>query len=434
MARVLAGRYELATLLGAGAMAQVYSAYDRELERSVAVKVLRGQVATQPDARERFLREARAAARLHHRNVVAVFDVGEDEGDPYLVMELVEGPTLADELRRRGTFSAPDALEVARPLLDALGAAHTQGLVHRDVKPANILLPPDAPLKLADFGIAKVLEADPDLTGTGQVLGTPRYLAPERISGAPATPASDVYAVGIVLYELLAGAPPFTASTPLAVAAAHQHDRVPPLSERRPDLDGGLVAVIDRALEKDPARRYPDAAEFREALSRPASGARTLVLTGPAPRRPVPRALLGALGLVAVAALGFVAAARSDGPPAPSPAPAPAVTPPPTPRATVADPPPTLEARDGTEELVERLEAVEQAGPNAPAAARELLAEVRAEAAAGELDPELAALAERVLAPIAAQPPDEPGDDDDDDDDPGRGKGKGKGRGKGRDD
>jgi serine/threonine-protein kinase len=266
VSRVLDDRYELGALLGSGGMAEVYEAQDRRLQRRVAVKILPVGVAD-PQARARFEREARVAAGFHHPNAVAVFDVGDDGTSPYIVMELVEGRSVAQVLAEQGRFERDRAVAIIDQVLAALAAAHAEGFVHRDVKPSNILLAPDGTVKLADFGIAKaVLDATEGITRTGEMMGTPKYLSPEQVSGQPATPRSDLYSVGVVLYEMLAGVPPFAGETSVATAVAHLHQPVPPLAVRRPDLDPGLVAVVERALEKDPAHRFADAAAMRSAL------------------------------------------------------------------------------------------------------------------------------------------------------------------------
>ena len=276
---VIADRYELRHELGAGGMARVLAAYDRTLNRDVAVKLLHRDVLAQAGGRDRFLHEARAAASFSHPSAVAVYDTGTDDGVPYIVMELVEGPSLADVLAKRGALTPPEATAVASQLLAALGAAHRRGLVHRDVKPANVLVPDgqipasaveEPSVKLADFGIAKGLEqAQTGLTGTGQVLGTPKYVSPEQVGGEPATPRSDVYSLGVVLYEMLAGQPPFDAESPLALALAHRNDPVPKLDRRVRGLDRGLAKVVHRALDKDPTQRFDNADDFRQALADP---------------------------------------------------------------------------------------------------------------------------------------------------------------------
>lgn len=263
---VLAGRYRLGPLLGRGGMAEVYEATDERLDRPVAVKLLLPEFAAQAGMRDRFEAEARSAARLSHPRLVAVFDSGEDDGTPFIVMERLPGETLAD---RMGDVPLDDAWlrGMAQDVLAALGAAHAAGVVHRDVKPANILIAADGRAKVADFGIAKALEEAPsDLTGVNQVLGTPAYLAPERLDGLPATPRSDLYAFGVVLYEALAGVRAFPGTTPLSVAYAIHHSDPPPLDEVRPGLEADLVAAVERAMDRDPASRYATAAEMAAAL------------------------------------------------------------------------------------------------------------------------------------------------------------------------
>lgn len=248
-------------------MAQVFAAHDRVLDRPVAIKLIHHALSDDPVGRQRFEREARLAAALQHPNTVGVFDVGEDGGRPFIVMELVDGESLADRLRAGGVLPVDETVAVSAAALDGLGAAHGQGLVHRDVKPSNILLPDGGGVKLADFGVAIALaDAATRLTGTGQVLGTPKYLAPECAAGHAATPASDLYSLGAVMYECLAGAPPFDGGTPVAVAVAHQREPVPPLTAVAPHVPTALAAVVERALAKDPAARFADAGEMRRAV------------------------------------------------------------------------------------------------------------------------------------------------------------------------
>lgn len=313
MTTLLANRYELRAPLGEGGMARVVEAEDTILARRVAVKLLGDDALIDPKARDRFLAEARAAASLSHPNAVAVYDLGRDGDQSFIVMELVEGATLADVLRERGPLPQEQAVAVAMQVLSALAVAHRRGLVHRDVKPANVLLPggqvpaeSSAPerVKLADFGIAKgIRDAAATLTQTGQVIGTPLYLSPEQVSGETVSPRSDVYAVGVLLFEMLAGRPPFPADNPLAVALAHRHDPPPRLDRLQRDLDPAVVKVVERALAKDPADRFPDAGAMLTALrdrapvtsfaGRPIQHAsRTTVLEAPpapARRDPSPR-------------------------------------------------------------------------------------------------------------------------------------------------
>ncbi len=271
---VLANRYRILRPLGSGGMAEVVAAHDVVLGRDVAVKLIRPALLADPASRDRLLREARSAAALHHPNTVAVYDAGDDGDRPFVVLELVEGGTLADRLRRDGPRTPEETFAIGRALLEALEAAHDAGLVHRDIKPSNVLLANDGRVKLADFGIAKALaETDPGLTSTGQIMGTPRYLAPEVSAGHPASAASDLYALGTVLYECLTGAPPFDGSTPVAVALAHQNEPVPPLREAAPHAPEALVRVIEHALEKEPADRPATARQMRTDLVTPASAA-----------------------------------------------------------------------------------------------------------------------------------------------------------------
>jgi serine/threonine-protein kinase len=246
---VLANRYELGDALGAGGMARVVSAYDNVLHRDVAIKLIHDSSAGDPTSRERMLREARAAAGLHHPNTVAVFDAGEADGRPFIVMERVVGWSLGDRLQDEGPLSVADTLAIADAVLAALQAAHARGLVHRDVKPSNILLPDSGGVKLADFGIAKALaETSAGLTSTGQLLGTPRYLAPEQVAGRPASPASALYSLAVVLYQCLTGEPPFMAETPLAEALAHQREPVPEVAKAAPHVPAAVARTVERAL------------------------------------------------------------------------------------------------------------------------------------------------------------------------------------------
>ena len=280
---LLAGRYRIGPRLGAGGMAEVFRAEDTRLGREVAVKILRPELATDPNFRDRFEGEARAAARLSHRNVVAVYDVGEGpHGRPFIVMELVAGGSLAERLRS-GPLPEAEAVHVALEVLAALGAAHAAGIVHRDIKPGNILFSPDGSTKVADFGIAKALVPDAgtsDLTATSKVIGTPRYLPPERVEGRPATVGSDLWGVGVVLHEALAGTYPFPGDTPLAAVVAAQRGQSTPLLVSRPDVSPAVAAVADRALAPDPSDRYPSAEEMARELRAAATtvGPETAVL------------------------------------------------------------------------------------------------------------------------------------------------------------
>jgi serine/threonine-protein kinase len=313
-------------------MADVHAGRDIRLERDVAIKLLRPEVvARQPEVRTRFEAEARTAARLGHPNVVAVYDTGEHEGLPFIVMERLPGETLADRIRG-GPVDLEWLRRVAGDVLGALGAAHAAGMVHRDVKPGNILLADDGRAKVADFGIAKSVDGTgPDLTATNLLIGTPAYLAPEQVAGEPATARSDLYALGVVLYEAASGRKPFTGDTPVAVAYAIEHAEVEPLAARRPDVDGALSATVERAMERDPARRFGSATEMAAALGLTPAGDPTIeeivppvvehdpTMVAAAPlvtsgRRRPPRWAAPALAAVAVLLIALVAGALlSDG-------------------------------------------------------------------------------------------------------------------------
>lgn len=277
-AEMIAGRYELGELVGSGGMGEVYAGRDTKLDRAVALKFLRKDMASQEDLRSRFEAEARAAGRLSHANVVGVFDTGEHEGNPFIVMELLSGRTLADEAVS-GPATEDRARRVCREIVSALKASHAQGVLHRDLKPGNVLLCQDGSVKVGDFGVAKMAEGM-DLTQAGIMLGTPAYLAPERIEGEPASAATDIYSVGVMLYEFLAGRKPFDADTPLGMIRAIQQEQVPSLAELRPDVDPAFAAVIDKAMARDPAIRYASASEMEadlmEPVVQPATGDATL--------------------------------------------------------------------------------------------------------------------------------------------------------------
>lgn len=265
--RVLGGRYEIGPLLGRGGMADVYDAVDTRLNRAVAVKALRPAMSSRPDVRRRFEDEARAVAKLSHNNVVAVFDTGEDDGVPWIVMERLSGESLASRLVPGRPLDTDWVLRMAGDVLGALSAAHAAGVVHRDIKPGNILISDDDCAKVTDFGIAKSVEAVGDSTTAGLLLGTPRYLSPERVSGKASTAASDIYALGVVLYEALTGRRAYEGDTPVTVAHAVQSTTPPPLSQLRPDLPPALIALVDKAMARDPAARFATAREMASALA-----------------------------------------------------------------------------------------------------------------------------------------------------------------------
>jgi serine/threonine protein kinase len=269
----LADRYEVGPVIGVGGMGEVRAGHDLRLDRPVAVKLLRTDLAQQPNAREAFEREARAAARLSHPRVVAIYDTGEEDGVPYIVMERLPGRTLATEIAQ-GPLDPATVRRLALQVLAALQAAHDAGIVHRDVKPSNILLTDRGDAKVADFGIAKSLDDDHT---TGAVLGTATYMAPERIAGAPANPASDLYSLGVVLYEAVSGANPFVAEHPVAVLRAVQEGAAPPLSE---DVDRRLRDTIERAMARDASIRFASAREMAASLEADPSEATEPITSG----------------------------------------------------------------------------------------------------------------------------------------------------------
>jgi len=274
-------RYRFESRIATGGMGEVWRATDTALSRLVAVKVLKSEYADDPSFRSRFETEARHAASLHHPGVASVYDVGEStllgaaDGSavprPFLVMELVDGQPLS-ALLRGGRPLDPDVVrDLMAQAADAIGAAHRAGIVHRDVKPANLLVTPERQIKITDFGIARASDGL-GLTGTGQVMGTPQYLSPEQARGATATPASDVYALGVVAFECLAGHRPFDADSPVATALSHLNDPVPDLP---PGVPADLATVVRRAMSKDPAQRYADGDAFAVALRDPSAVAET---------------------------------------------------------------------------------------------------------------------------------------------------------------
>lgn len=344
---VLADRYQLRGTLGHGGMAEVRDAWDTQLQRPVAVKLLYAQFSNQPDFRHRFQVEARAAAGLNHPHVVAVHDYGEQDGTPFIVMERLPGRTLADVIA-----AGPLPQHVVRAVLDgvlsALAAAHAAGILHRDIKPGNILLADSGAAKIADFGIAK--SAESNHTVAGQVVGTMGYLRAERLSGRPATVADDLYAVGVVGYEGLTGRRPFPQDNLVDLARAVTEGHPVPLRALRPDVDPTLAVVVERAMARDPRARFGSAEEMRAVLSGavPAGRPPTLVLGQPlpdpttsllpvaAPRR---RSRLLLWGAAAIVVLVTVVAVIVDAASRPStPAPVGTSTPEPTPTSTSAPP------------------------------------------------------------------------------------------------
>ena len=291
---LIADRYELEELVGSGGMSDVFRARDNQLDRRVAIKILHERYAGDPEYLTRFRTEARSVARLSHPNIVTVIDRGDDDGRQFIVFEHVDGENLKELVRRSGRLPVRRAIELALQVADGLAFAHQEGLVHRDVKPQNVLLSREGEVKVTDFGIARSLEVEHGVTQTGTVLGTGEYLAPEQASGKPISPATDVYSLGVVLWEMLAGEVPFSGENFVAVALRHVNEPVPSLREVRPDVSPRLAAAVERALAKDPAHRFPSMAalakELRaclaeeEAPAAPEDAALTLI-TAPAPAR-----------------------------------------------------------------------------------------------------------------------------------------------------
>src|SRR5919201_1900782 len=262
---VLSGRYRLESKLGSGGMSTVYLARDETLERWVAAKVLHREISDQPDQLERFRLEARSVAQLSHPNVVAVIDAGEDGGYPYIVFEYVEGETLKQRIDRLGRLPVDEATAYAIEIGRGLAAAHARRMVHRDVKPQNVLIDPEGRAKVTDFGIARTLEADA-LTKTGRVLGTTDYVSPEQAMGHGVDARSDIYSLGVLLFEMLTGDVPFQAETVVGVAMKHVNEQIPDVRTIRPEVSNALAAVIERATAKDPSQRYGSMAAFLSDL------------------------------------------------------------------------------------------------------------------------------------------------------------------------
>ncbi|MFG2044048.1 protein kinase [Dactylosporangium sp. NPDC048998] len=437
--RVLSGRYELRSVIGRGGMAEVWQAVDGRLGRPVAVKMLHDGGSVDPSLPKRFEREARTVARLSHPSIVAVHDVGVDDGTPYLVMELVQGHSLADELAA-GPLDPRRAVRIAEQVCDALAAAHDAGVVHRDVKPANILIGDEDRVKVCDFGIARITDrAQTALTAPATVIGTSAYMAPEQVLGEPADPRTDLYALGCVLYAMLIGRPPFVADSPVQVAWLQVHEMPVPVAALRPDVPPQLAALVGALLAKRAADRPASAAQVRAALATiagPARGGATAVLghaagpatlphspgtatlgnaatiRGRAPVRPATRAMpalgeppapaprrgrsatiaLVALGAVAVAALVFALGTLPgrSGHPAAGPAPAYTTAAPPaedtsspTPSDTPADTPSDSPSAEPTDTPSD--EPSDASDPNA-ATLDEARAAVQAQAGDGSLD------------------------------------------------
>ncbi|TML60429.1 MAG: serine/threonine protein kinase [Actinobacteria bacterium] len=315
----IAGRYELKEVVGHGGMSTVYKAHDSLLERNVALKVLHQQYNEDEEFVERFKREARSVAQLQHPNIVTVIDRGEEDGRQYIVFEYIDGENLKELVVRKGRLDVRPALEIALEIARGLSFAHESGLVHRDVKPQNVLLNGDGGAKVTDFGIARSLEVERSMTQTGTVLGTSNYIAPEQAGGQPVDAHTDVYSLGIVLYEMLTGELPFPGDNFVAVAMKHIQEPSPSVLDTRGDVPLRVAEMIDRALEKDPGQRFPTMDAFADEieanldeLERGEDGAVTMVVPAAQrlkPRTPRRRAvsrlplLIGLLGALAIAAV-----------------------------------------------------------------------------------------------------------------------------------
>jgi serine/threonine protein kinase len=264
--RLLNGRYQLISLLGKGGMALVYKARDQMLERDVAVKLLREDYSHSPAFLERFRQEAKASANLSHPNIVTVHDFGMDQGQIYIVMEYVPGTDLKTLIQKRGRFRPEEALPLLIQACAGIGYAHRAGLVHCDVKPQNMLVTPDGRLKVTDFGIARALATIRPEEQSDVVWGSPQYFSPEQAAGAAPSPASDVYSLGVVMYEMLTGSLPFQATTATHLARLHLNAEPPPLTEMVPEISPTLERILDKVLSKEPSQRYRTADQLGRVL------------------------------------------------------------------------------------------------------------------------------------------------------------------------
>ena len=298
------GRYEIQKELGRGAMAVVYLAFDPELNRNIALKVLHAERCSNADVRRRFLREAKAAGRLAHGNIVTVYDVGEEQDRPYIAMELLDGRFLDALMRAGEALSWQQVRDIAMQLADALALAQRNGVIHRDIKPANIVwLPREQKVKITDFGIAHVADVtQSEATQVGQIVGTPQYMSPEQITGQPVDARSDLFSLGVVLYQLLSRQRPFSGETVAALTYQIAHQKPRPLGELVSGVPAGLTDIVDRLLAKDPAARYPSAQELLTALSRVREGQAQSAPAAASWRRRVP-VIVGVLALVALAVI-----------------------------------------------------------------------------------------------------------------------------------
>jgi len=303
------GRYEIVEVIGEGAMARVYKAHDPDIDRTVAIKLLKSQLRDDWEYRTRFLREAKGAGVLSHPNIVTVYDVGEQEGHPYMAMEYVEGATLADVIRDKKQLAPATVVQIGIQLAKALDYAHARGIIHRDVKPGNIMLLRDGvTIKVADFGICRIDDSEAtQATQVGNVLGTPHYMSPEQVQGEKADARSDLFSAGVVLYQLLASTLPFEGDTLITVAYKITKTEPTPLDKLRPDLPLSLRRIIDRALRKQPEKRFQNGADLAQALS---GVARELAESGDTKKeRRIPLRVRWALIMAAVVAVTMTVSA-----------------------------------------------------------------------------------------------------------------------------
>jgi len=263
---LLSERYQIKRMIGGGGMANVYLAYDEILSREVAIKVLRPEYANDPEFIERFDREAQAATSLSHPNIVNIYDVGEEEDILYIVMEYVRGRTLKEYIQQQGAVDVVEAVEIMKQLTNAIGQAHVSGLIHRDIKPQNILMDDHGNVKITDFGIAIALSATA-LTQTNSILGSVHYLSPEQARGGMATKKSDIYALGIVFFELLTGQLPFFGQSPVSIALKHLHEEVPSVRKIQENIPQSIENIVRKATTKDPFHRYENVFTMEEALA-----------------------------------------------------------------------------------------------------------------------------------------------------------------------
>jgi serine/threonine-protein kinase len=259
------GRYEIIKKIGKGGMGTVYEAYQRNLNRRVAIKVLSPEFISDPQRLARFKMEAEIVARLNHPRIVQIYDISEEKGFYYFVMEFLKGRPLSENIAFGYRFSQQEVLDIASQVLDALRFAHNDGIIHRDIKPANIIVDQSGNVKVTDFGIAKLTQLR-DVTLTGTLMGTPEYMSPEQVQGLPLDGRTDIYSLGIVMYEMLAGRPPFTGASPFEIIQQHINRTPVSLTDIRKDLPKRLVLLISRAIEKDINKRYDSAKSFLDEI------------------------------------------------------------------------------------------------------------------------------------------------------------------------